>query len=201
MNKRLVTLVTGLVLSILVFQPGCAPNLNQRLSDLENQSDEDRADITALKNYQKAIDTRLDKYYERLDELSSTGGDDALAQYELLDSTEIYFEINRHELDDAARVELEKTAKRLASRPDAILEVIGCADSDGPSQYNLQLGYYRAEKVKNYLEAVWAIPMTRMFTLSVGESRIQGVEDTPENKLRERRVILRLKGDPTYGDN
>ena len=201
MTKKLVTLVTGLVVSILIFQPGCAPNLNQRLTDLESQSDEDRADITALKNYQKAIDTRLDKYYERLDELSNAEGDDALAQYELLDSTEIYFEVNRHELDDAARVELEKTAKWLASRPDAILEVIGCADPDGPSQYNLQLGYYRAEKVKNYLEAVWAVPMTRMFTLSVGESRVMAAEGTPESKARERRVILRLKGDPRYADN
>ena len=201
MTKRLVTLVTGLVLSILVFQPGCAPNLNQRLTDLETKSEEDRADITALKNYQKAIDTRLDKYYERLDELSTAGRDDAFTQYELLDSTEIYFEVNRHELDDAARIELEKAAKRLAARPDAILEVIGCADSDGPTQYNLQLGYYRAEKVKNYLEAVWAIPMTRMFTLSVGESRIEAAEGTPENKARERRVILRLKSDPRYADN
>ncbi|MDT8409589.1 MAG: OmpA family protein [Wenzhouxiangellaceae bacterium] len=97
---------------------------------------------------------------------------------------------------DSARIrpeaedELDRAAKILSVRDEIILiEVAGHTDDIGPDSYNQQLSVRRAQAVADYLAAK-GISRDRMEVRGYGEARPRVANTSPENRARNRRVVL-----------
>ena len=109
---------------------------------------------------------------------------------------EIYFDFDRYELSDAARVTLRASAVWLKDNPSARVEIEGHCDERGTNEYNLALGAKRAQAAKDYLITL-GISAGRLSTISYGEE-IAVCHDPNENcwqrNRRDRFVALGQKG-------
>lgn len=77
--------------------------------------------------------------------------------------------------------------KTMEENPNIVVEISGHTDSDGSDSYNQQLSYDRANSVKNWLVNN-GIDASRIETQGYGEDRPIAPNDTPENKLKNRRI-------------
>src|SRR5690606_5687496 len=77
--------------------------------------------------------------------------------------------------------------KTMQDNPEIVVEISGHTDSDGSNSYNQQLSYDRANSVKQWLVNN-GIDANRIETQGFGEDRPIAPNDTPENKLKNRRI-------------
>jgi outer membrane protein OmpA-like peptidoglycan-associated protein len=77
--------------------------------------------------------------------------------------------------------------KTMQDHPEIVVEISGHTDSDGSDSYNQQLSYDRANSVKQWLVNN-GIDGSRIETQGFGEGRPIAPNDTPENKLKNRRI-------------
>ena len=83
----------------------------------------------------------------------------------------VYFDYDRWELREDARLTLKENAKKIQSNSSGERLVIeGHCDERGSQEYNLALGERRAANVARYLEDL-GVPGSRMQTVSFGEER------------------------------
>lgn len=107
------------------------------------------------------------------------------------DST-VLFAFDSSTLRDEARAELDRAAGILAPRDDLVLiEVAGHTDSIGDDDYNQDLSVRRAQSVADYL-ADNGVSRNRMRVVGYGETRPKVANDTPENRQKNRRVVLSI---------
>jgi len=104
---------------------------------------------------------------------------------------DIYFDLGRSEIREDSRVILAQNAKALAQIlndfPGIEILVEGHCDESGSSEYNLELGYRRAESAKRLLESI-GVAGNRLKAVSRGEASPQCVEATEECRPKNRRV-------------
>lgn len=104
----------------------------------------------------------------------------------------VFFDFDSAALRDEARAELDRAAEILAPRDEIILiEVAGHTDSIGPEDYNQKLSERRAQSVADYLEDE-GIQRERMRVVGYGENRPRAPNDSPENRQKNRRVVLSI---------
>lgn len=77
--------------------------------------------------------------------------------------------------------------KTMQDHPEIIVEISGHTDSDGSDSYNQQLSQDRANSVKQWLVNN-GISGDRIETVGYGEDRPIAPNDSPENKLKNRRI-------------
>lgn len=75
----------------------------------------------------------------------------------------------------------------MEQNPDIVVEISGHTDSDGSDSYNQQLSQDRANSVKQWL-VEHGISGERIETVGFGEDRPIAPNDSPENKLKNRRI-------------
>lgn len=92
------------------------------------------------------------------------------AELEALASHRVFFQYDRHDLTDEARVSLQSQAAWLKSHPTVTISIAGNCDERGTREYNLALGERRANSAKDYLMSLGVDP-SRMSTLSYGKER------------------------------
>lgn len=114
---------------------------------------------------------------------------DAFAQ---ASTTQVLFAINRSDLDDAAKAELDKIAQDAAPRKRFIIEVQGYTDSRGPKSLNLNLAQQRAEAVVRHLTLNSKIPLRRIHLIGVGPDAPVADNKTRDGRRQNRRVEIRL---------
>lgn len=103
------------------------------------------------------------------------------------------FALNNAELDDAAKSKLDEMANRLKKENAGVwLEIEGHTDASGPEEYNLTLGYRRAESVRRYLNMQHDIPLHKMNVISFGEARPVADNGTREGRAENRRVEIKV---------
>ncbi|MDW3192503.1 MAG: OmpA family protein [Cytophagales bacterium] len=102
---------------------------------------------------------------------------------------DINFEFDRWILSDSAQTLLQSWSQELeASTIDRVV-ISGHTDNAGASDYNLRLSQRRAETVKTYLTNLgW--PPELIVVQALGESQPVAPNDTPENRSRNRRVVI-----------
>jgi peptidoglycan-associated lipoprotein len=81
---------------------------------------------------------------------------------------DVFFELDKSELNDADRTALQKDADYLKAHPSAVILVEGHADERGTAEYNLALGERRAVATRDYLVSL-GIVATRMNVVSKGK--------------------------------
>lgn len=72
------------------------------------------------------------------------------------------------------------------------VEVIGHTDNIGPDEVNYSMGLLRAESIRSALVAR-GIPVTRISVSSKGEEQPVGLNDTEENRAKNRRTEIVVK--------
>ncbi len=168
-----------------------------KLSEVQSSVESNQAEITKL--HQK--DQELEK---KLAELSETAKDalqraqeaGKLAKgkflYEVtLTDNDTRFGFDKYRLSDEAKAALDDFAKGITNRNAAVyIEIQGHTDNIGSEEYNLALGFRRAEQVMRYLNMEHAFPLHRMNVISYGEYKPLVDNDSPENRAKNRRVTL-----------
>ncbi len=101
----------------------------------------------------------------------------------------ILFDFDRATLQQPSNKQLQDVLTLLASNPELKLEIQGHTDSDGSSDYNLQLSHRRAESVRQYL-LLFGIDPARLQAKGYGEAMPVAPNDSDENKAKNRRVEL-----------
>lgn len=103
------------------------------------------------------------------------------------------FKYNSVELaDERSRLQLTEAGKALSSdKLSGIrVEICGHTDSTGSEQYNRALSLRRAEKIKADLARYYHVAPERMFARGCGETEPVASNETPEGRLKNRRVVI-----------
>ena len=115
-----------------------------------------------------------------------------LENYQLASTKTVYFNFNRHSLDDVGKQELDALAQALGSHKRFVLEVQGYTDTTGPADYNYELSERRADSVVRYLTLQHKIPAYRVHTVGLGKDVPVEGSDRREGRKLSRRVEVRL---------
>ncbi|MEM9312133.1 MAG: peptidoglycan-associated lipoprotein Pal [Pseudomonadota bacterium] len=85
-------------------------------------------------------------------------------------STTVYFDTDRFNIDSADAASLQAQAQYFAQYPAVTFTIEGHCDERGTREYNLALGERRANAAKNYLVSL-GIAASRITTVSFGKER------------------------------
>jgi outer membrane protein OmpA-like peptidoglycan-associated protein len=103
----------------------------------------------------------------------------------------ILFDVNKAELQPAAKTNLTELAQILGKYSDTDVLVEGHTDSTGSNEHNLTLSEQRAQSVRNYLVGLGVAP-PRFSIMGYGEDQPVATNDTPEGRQANRRVELAI---------
>ncbi len=103
----------------------------------------------------------------------------------------ILFDTNSTALGPGARDRLNQVADILNRYPKTRVVIEGHTDSVGSESYNLRLSERRAESVADYLISQ-GVERFRITTIGYGETRPVASNATPEGRLQNRRVELKI---------
>jgi outer membrane protein OmpA-like peptidoglycan-associated protein len=104
----------------------------------------------------------------------------------------VNFSTGSAKLTATDRLVLDSAIAYLKARPTSSAEVRGHTDDVGNDQANLRLSQSRAESVREYLVA-GGIEASRLTALGLGETEHIAANTSPEGRLQNRRVTLRIK--------
>ncbi|HEY0159815.1 MAG TPA: OmpA family protein [Thermoanaerobaculia bacterium] len=110
-----------------------------------------------------------------------------------LRTDEIHFESGSARLTNIAKAILDEVALRMRQEPSAMAEVIGYTDDRENTGANRDLDRRRAEAVRDYLVSRHGIDPARITVEGRGTQDAVGDNTTAEGRLRNRRVVIRLR--------
>ncbi|MCP4658190.1 MAG: OmpA family protein, partial [bacterium] len=101
------------------------------------------------------------------------------------------FGFEQSRLDAEAATALDRFAEQLLTAGGGIfIEIQGHTDASGSEEYNLELGYERAQAVRRYLSMRHGLPLHRMSVISYGKASPVADNNTREGRAKNRRVVL-----------
>ena len=97
----------------------------------------------------------------------------------------VYFDYDKDQLRDDARVVLDAKAAILVANPSVTIVITGHTDEQGTAEYNLALGQRRAAQVKRYLVSK-GVQDGRLSAQSLGDSQpaTQGTDEASYQQNR-----------------
>ncbi len=108
-----------------------------------------------------------------------------------LTDNDVQFGFDKYNLSDEAKAALDQFANKLKSENQNVyIEIQGHTDNIGTENYNLVLGFHRAENVMRYLAMEQGIALNRMNAISYGEYKPIADNSTREGRAKNRRVTL-----------
>jgi peptidoglycan-associated lipoprotein len=103
------------------------------------------------------------------------------------------FKLNRVEIPDEAKAEIDNLVNQLKANPNgAWIEIEGHTDATGGKAYNMTLGEKRAEQVKRYLYEQHQVPLHKMNVISFGEEKPVSDNKTKSGRAQNRRVVIKV---------
>ena len=106
---------------------------------------------------------------------------------ELTPAVQIYFKVNKSEIDPTEQAKLEELFGTLKKIPEFRLVLTGHTDSTGNDEYNMELSRYRVDEVYDALSSL-GIPDSFMIMRYYGRSKPRVNETNKEKASRNRRV-------------
>ncbi len=89
---------------------------------------------------------------------------------ELKEFPDIHFAFDKYDLNEKAKRILTEIAEYLKKCPEITVTIEGNCDERGSNEYNLALGWKRANEAKKFLVALGVDP-SRIITISYGEEK------------------------------
>jgi outer membrane protein OmpA-like peptidoglycan-associated protein len=103
----------------------------------------------------------------------------------------VTFAFDKASLSDDGKAALDAFAKQVIGKNKGyFVEIQGHTDNIGSEQYNLKLGYKRAEAAMDYLARQHGFPLHRMNVISYGEYKPIADNSTRDGRAKNRRVGL-----------
>jgi outer membrane protein OmpA-like peptidoglycan-associated protein len=168
-----------------------------KMSEIQSSVEENQKAISDLEAKDAELEARIDKISETAeDALRRAKEAGVLAEgtflYEVVLTDEnVKFGFDKADLSDEAKAALDQFANKLkADNKGVYLEIQGHTDNIGSEQYNLKLGYKRAEEVMDYFAMQHGFPLHRMNVNSYGEYKPIADNSTKEGRAQNRRVAL-----------
>lgn len=103
----------------------------------------------------------------------------------------IFFDVNKSDLKDESKTELDRFASMLSRFPDGVIEISGHTDSVASHAYNKDLSQRRAQSVVDYLVSI-GIEEIRLIARGYGEERPVADNGLDEGRALNRRVEFRF---------
>jgi outer membrane protein OmpA-like peptidoglycan-associated protein len=104
----------------------------------------------------------------------------------------VKFDFGKANLSSSAIASLDKLIAKVKSYGKALyIEIEGHTDNVGDEALNKQLGWKRADVVKNYLNEK-GIPLHAINTISFGESKPVADNSSKDGRAQNRRVVVRV---------
>jgi OOP family OmpA-OmpF porin len=82
-------------------------------------------------------------------------------------------------------------AKQLEENPNLVVELEGYTDSQGASDYNVQLSQRRSETVRRFLVDK-GVELHRIHSIGLGDVRPSADNNTPKGREQNRRVMVKI---------
>lgn len=105
-------------------------------------------------------------------------------------SETVLFKVNRFNLADEDKQQLDAFAQTVAGMKRYIIQVQGFTDSTGSKEYNLSLSQRRADAVVRYLTENDKIPLIWIHYLGYGEGLPAADNHSRDGRKQNRRVVL-----------
>jgi outer membrane protein OmpA-like peptidoglycan-associated protein len=117
----------------------------------------------------------------------------SLDDYDVADSTTVYFKVNRTVLSEEGKAALDTIAQKAIATKGYVIEVSGFTDTTGGIEKNRRLSQQRADAVVRYLQENYDIPLRRMITpYGYGEMKAAADNTTREGREQNRRVEVKI---------
>ena len=104
----------------------------------------------------------------------------------------VFFGYDQYDLTPEAQHTLDLQAEWLKRYPNVNIQIAGHCDERGTREYNLALGYRRANAVRSYLVAL-GVPASRISTISYGKERPAVLGDNPSAWAQNRRGVAEVQ--------
>jgi OOP family OmpA-OmpF porin len=177
------SLLNGLPVTIETLQWG--GGLLASKIDLKNK------DLKTAAMIHNGTDQRFAEQTAATEALRGRMGD--IDQYNVKATTNVNFDIGKAALSEQAKRELCATTAQAEGMDNALLLVVGHADSTGSLEFNQQLSEKRAGSVVNHLQQVCGWKPYRMLTpTGMAEADPLASNDTAEGKAQNRRVAVNV---------
>jgi outer membrane protein OmpA-like peptidoglycan-associated protein len=128
----------------------------------------------------KEVETRLENRLGNVD------------NYQVVRTMQLSFKLNQVSLDDPSQATLDELASELKDSKGYVLEVEGYTDRSGSPQNNLEISRQRAASVMRYLNEKHEVPLFRMRTIGMGQTKAVEDENGRVSSKKSRRVEIRL---------
>jgi len=127
-----------------------------------------------------AVDSKLSTRIENLD------------NYRLVSTDSVLFRLNKSELTEEAKSQLDAGLQKLGSVKHFVIQVEGFTDKTGPASYNLELSRRRADAVVRYLATTGKVPLYRIHVVGFGNTNPIADNSTRKGRVENRRVEVKL---------
>jgi peptidoglycan-associated lipoprotein len=104
----------------------------------------------------------------------------------------VFFDFNMSSLKPDARSTLDRQAAWMGKYPSVMVQVAGNCDDRGTEEYNLALGWRRANAAASYLQAK-GVAKSRVTTISYGKDRPTCTTDDEQCWAQNRNAITSVK--------
>ncbi|HUB16245.1 MAG TPA: peptidoglycan-associated lipoprotein Pal [Acetobacteraceae bacterium] len=104
----------------------------------------------------------------------------------------VFFDFNMSNLKPDARATLDRQSAWMAKYPNVTVQVAGNCDDRGTEEYNLALGWRRANAAAGYLQAR-GVAKSRLTTISYGKDRPTCTTDDEQCWAQNRNAITSVK--------
>lgn len=137
------------------------------------------------------VDEQPDFSGDPIDDSTGAGDDLESPAIPLPTVRDVFFGYDSDVIDAEGRAALAENARILRERDDVVVLIEGHCDERGTAQYNMALGWRRAEAVRDYLVNL-NVPTSRVRTVSFGKERPFVVGTNEDSYAQNRRAHFNL---------
>jgi outer membrane protein OmpA-like peptidoglycan-associated protein len=183
-------------------------DVDKKIADAQAKTDKKiesvETQVEDLQEKQKTTDTKLEDQQKAIEQLGQSAKDalqrateaGVLAKgkvvlQESFTEDRVRFKTASYELTKDAKAALDEFAGRVKKLDKGIwLEIQGHTDDTGGADFNDALGQQRAEAVRRYLARAHKVPLSRMSTISYGDTLPIAPNKTAKGRMQNRRVVI-----------
>jgi OmpA-OmpF porin, OOP family len=170
---------------------GRTGTLENRTNDLDTQQKNTQQQVGQVQLQVGQVKTEADQANQGVNAVNGRVSD--LDNYQVGQTTTVYFRLNSSVLSPQAKQDLDALAQKALQQKAYVIEVAGFADKTGTAARNQQLSDQRAAAVIRYLEQQGNIPIHRILRpAGMGTSHEAASNDSAEGRKMNRRVEVRV---------
>ncbi len=207
MKHRILRFLPGL-LALGVAACATTKDIDTKVAEAQAKTDKKIESVASqvedLQDKQKSTDTKIEDQQKAIEQLSQSAKDalqraneaGVLAKgkvvlQESFTEDRVRFKTSSYELTKDAKAALDEFAGKVKTLDKGIwIEIQGHTDDTGGTEFNDALGQQRAEAVRRYLARAHKIPLSRMSTISYGDTLPVAPNKTAKGRAQNRRVVI-----------